>query len=61
LGLALESLIYKSPLFRLRRESLGRTEVGLVRKHDEKFGLLAVSGVFHNPWCDLVHRGKSAP
>ena len=61
LGLVLESLIYESPLFHLRRESIGRAKVGLVTKHNEKFGLLPVSGVFHHPWRNLVRRRESAP
>jgi hypothetical protein len=60
LGLALESLVYESRLFSLRRESLGRAQVCLIRKHNEKFGLLAVSGVFHHPWRNFVRRNGSA-
>ena len=61
MGLALESLIHESPLFHLRRESLGRAKVGLVRKDNEKFGLLPVRGVFNNPRRNLVRRSESIP
>ena len=60
LGLVLQSLVYESPLFSLGRETRGRAQVGLVRKHNEKFGLLAISGVFHHPRRDLVRRSESA-
>ena len=38
----------------------GRAKFRLVRKHDEKLGLLAVSSVFHHPRRDLFRRSESA-
>ena len=60
LGLVQQSLIHESPLFSLGRETRGRAQVGLIGKHNEKFGLLAISGVFHHPRRDLVRRSESA-
>jgi hypothetical protein len=56
LSLVVQSLIYKSPLLSLGRKIRRRAKVGLVRKHNEKFGFLAISGVFHHPRRDLIRR-----
>jgi hypothetical protein len=60
LGFVLKSLVYEPPLFSLGREIRGRAEVGLVGKHDEKFRLLAIRGVFHHPRRELAPRCRSA-
>ena len=58
LGLVLQRLVYESPLFSLGRKSRGRSKVGLVGKHDEKFGLLAIRCVFHHPRRDFICRSE---
>ena len=54
LALAQQRIIDVAPLFSLRLQVCGLTQVGLIREHDEKFCLLTVSSVFHHPRRDLV-------
>ncbi len=49
-------LIDVAALFSLGLQIGRAAQVGLISKHNEKFSLLAVSGVFHHPRRDLVRR-----
>ena len=49
-----QGLINEAALFGLGWQIGGRTQIGPVSKHDKKFSLLSVSGVFDHPWRDLV-------
>ena len=58
LSLIQQSVIYVAALLCLGLEVIRRAQVGLVREDDEEFCRLAVSGVFHNPWRDLVRHSE---
>src|SRR6266481_3628927 len=54
-----KGLVNVSALLCLCGQTSRTAKVGLIGKHDEKFGPLSVGSVFHNPRRDLVRRGDS--
>ena len=53
LALFPQRLIHEAALFSLGRQAAAAAQVGLISKHDEKFGLLAIGSVFNHPRRDL--------
>lgn len=51
----------KPPLFRLRRQTRGRTQVRLFRKHNKKFSLLTIGSMFQDPRRDLARLKPASP
>src|SRR5215471_10112905 len=54
LTLTLERIMHVTTLFVLCRQSRRSAQVGLISKHHEKFCLLAVSRMFHDPRRNLA-------
>src|SRR5438552_10512443 len=56
-----QGLINESALLCLGGQTSRTTQIGLIDEHNEKFGLLPVDSVFHNPRRDLARRSESVP
>ena len=53
-GFLQQSLINEAAFFGLGWQIGDRAQVGPVSKHDKKFSLLSIGGLFGYPWRDLV-------